>query len=132
MNSAIDQKANQSPSPRRAWIEIIKVTAETVKDVVALPTEGVDRNRLVWGPVACWIGVALPTEGVDRNALMLQRAWGAKMSPSPRRAWIEIELTCPDSKIYSVALPTEGVDRNRHQAFAFGDDVRRPPHGGRG
>ena len=58
-------------------------------DVVALPTEGVDRNRptplLACTPTL----VALPTEGVDRNG---EGITGETLD--------------------RVALPTEGVDRN--------------------
>ena len=56
---------------------------------VALPTEGVDRNPL-WGCAGAKRDVALPTEGVDRNLIHLDQA-------VPR---------------LKVALPTEGVDRN--------------------
>ena len=31
-----------SPSPRRAWIEILQIMTASVDIVVALPTEGVD------------------------------------------------------------------------------------------
>ena len=35
-----------------------------------------------------------------------------KLSPSPRRAWIEISAIVPKAPCIAVALPTEGVDRN--------------------
>ena len=54
------------------------------------------------------------------------------LSPSSRRAWIEILLHYPASAELLVALLAEGVDRNvetlRVQDVAF----RRPPRGGRG
>ena len=56
-----------SPSSRRAWIEMRKYRGCNDREVVALLTEGVDRNR---------------DENVEAP-LMLG-------SPSSRRAWIEI------------------------------------------
>ena len=56
----------ESPSPRRAWIEISIPRGATGAKGVALPTEGVDRNPWLEAITAA-INVALPTEGVDRN-----------------------------------------------------------------
>ena len=57
----------ESPSTRRAWIEITATCGEQLrKNAVALHPEGVDRNgkkRLI---SAC-VAVALHPEGVDRN-----------------------------------------------------------------
>ena len=58
---------NQSPSSRRAWIEIIFGAVVAKQGIVALLAEGVDRNGFV--------------------------VYGKKpvvTSPSSRRAWIEI------------------------------------------
>ena len=56
--------------------------------------------------------VALLAEGVDRNWL----AWLSRMklfvSPSSRRAWIEIAQYHITSTVKYVALLAEGVDRN--------------------
>ena len=58
----------QSPSSRRAWIEIGSAMHHTVWEMVALLAEGVDRNckereeRHIWP-------VALLAEGVDRNVI---------------------------------------------------------------
>ena len=78
---------------------------------VALPTEGVDRNlpRRPWRRGAA---VALPTEGVDRNYTLQLDTHTGKVSPSPRRAWIEILRRSLLFAAAKVALPTEGVDRN--------------------
>ena len=76
--------------------------------IVALPTEGVDRNS----KMSKWIMlllVALPTEGVDRNS------GGLPAAPAAR-----------------VALPTEGVDRNPFCFTVHARKAGRPPHGGRG
>ena len=55
------------------------------------------------------------------------------LSPSSRRAWIEIELEEFNSDLTYVALLAEGVDRNSSNG---GEDFRvvlgRPPRGGRG
>ena len=57
--------------------------------------------------------VALPTEGVDRNPIAVRTSSRWSPSPSPRRAWIEISEE-PYTRWFGpeVALPTEGVDRN--------------------
>ena len=66
------EKANgkESPSSRRAWIEIASLYMKFGFLRVALLAEGVDRNKLTYGTVE-----DLP--------------W----SPSSRRAWIEITTT---------------------------------------
>ena len=54
------------------------------------------------------------------------------LSPSSRRAWIEIGICSRLSGLVTVALLTEGVDRN-HDALTNGySQPCRPPHGGRG
>ena len=60
--------------------------------------------------------VALPTEGVDRNRLEHRFLQDYGRSPSPRRAWIEIHFGSGLQGVPRVALPTEGVDRNRLMA----------------
>ena len=81
---------NQSPSSRRAWIEII--------------------CSLWTAPRSC---VALLAEGVDRNYLYRAGLKDEIESPSSRRAWIEIRPGCRSSFFSAVALLAEGVDRNR-------------------
>ena len=54
--------------------------------------------------------VALLAEGVDRNHDALTNGYSQPLSPSSRRAWIEIT----------------GNTKHRHR------DTRRPPRGGRG
>ena len=102
----------RSPSPRRAWIEISLSAYYFHQVMVALPTEGVDRNSCRSSAWAAFCAVALPTEGVDRNLHRLAEIAGVRValptegvdrnpyrgvritrsiwSPSPRRAWIEI------------------------------------------
>ena len=67
---------------------------ETLRQVVALRKESVDRNKYV---VQCRkvMGVALRKESVDRNTTLPVFYAFSKMSLSARRAWIEINaLAC--------------------------------------
>ena len=76
--------------------------------------------------------VALLTEGVDRNGSLYLGNDIGKMSPSSRRAWIEIMLHgCGDNSVW-VALLAEGVDRNRLPVALDLCRECRPPRGGRG
>ena len=77
-----------SPSPRRAWIEIVCVVSGEIRKDVALPRRA-------------WIEIAV----MNRTSRM-----GQTSSPSPRRAWIEIYLDERPEFWADVALPTEGVD----------------------
>ena len=80
----------ESPSSRRAWIEIWRGLCIPRFITVALLAEGVDRNKMIY---------------TAKNA--------RKLSPSSRRAWIEMPIKLnPWSKL-AVALLAEGVDRNR-------------------
>ena len=58
--------------------------------------------------------VALLAEGVDRNLLSQKWTESTVMSPSSRRAWIEISWHGGAGVLYLVALLAEGVDRNSH------------------
>ena len=79
-----------SPSTRRAWIEMRRLSARRGSPRVALHPEGVDRNAFS-GCILLWhASVALHPEGVDRNALP----------------------NCFKSRQFRVALHPEGVDRN--------------------
>ena len=102
----------RSPSSRRAWIEIPLYWKFWNDRYVALLAEGVDRNFLADKPTEKrrWVAllaegvdrniralkkglnrpVALLAEGVDRNRLGMCLIIWASMSPSSRRAWIEI------------------------------------------
>ena len=101
-----------SPSSRRAWIEISTYRQKVQVIAVALLAEGVDRNphlklttapRLVAllaegvdrngseRPFSAGHGtVALLAEGVDRNVISAVTVATVGLSPSSRRAWIEI------------------------------------------
>ena len=84
--------------------------------LVALLAEGVDRN--IQGPdTEEVLLVALLAEGVDRNLRDSARLDQILLSPSSRRAWIEMyeenDLPRPDH----VALLAEGVDRNSVREF---------------
>ena len=54
------------------------------------------------------------------------------MSPSSRRAWIEILMLADSSDRSPVALLAEGVDRNEEKVNEYRENKRRPPRGGRG
>ena len=56
--------------------------------------------------------VALREEGVDRNRDENVENQATLMSPSARRAWIEILLFSAGGCLQLVALLAEGVDRN--------------------
>ena len=87
---------------------------------VALHPEGVDRNLSI--RCHCLIhAVALHPEGVDRNKISSLTVWEAILSPSTRRAWIEIAIVPFVLSMRFVALHPEGVDRNPLRS-------PRPPH----
>ena len=120
---------------------------------VALLAEGVDRNY-AQPTEQDDAYVALLAEGVDRNASVHDTRIFGNMSPSSRRAWIEIAMKKLEESGQIVALLAEGVDRNptvRAPSFraavallAEGVDRNclaregvervtcRPPRGGRG
>ena len=56
--------------------------------------------------------VALLAEGVDRNKIFCIAFNANKLSPSSRRAWIEICWQAASPCCWVVALLAEGVDRN--------------------
>ena len=66
------------------------------------------------GPSTC---VALLAEGVDRNPDHAGGQGLSVVSPSSRRAWIEICLQSCHNGIIKVALLAEGVDRNGYSGF---------------
>ena len=120
-----------SPSSRRAWIEMVTLSA-----------------------LSTTIGVALLAEGVDRNIGGLVNWPSEETSPSSRRAWIEmllVQMNCRASSVAllaegvdrnsisdvswtfdKVALLAEGVDRNNSNKVTVADSYSRPPRGGRG
>ena len=105
-----DDHVPTSPSSRRAWIEISMTECHLSSMTVALLAEGVDRNLYDYGKPDILRDVALLAEGVDRNILGRDPECRGKVSPSSRRAWIEI------LGYSSGLLPSTG----------------RPPRGGRG
>ena len=62
--------------------------------LVAHLAEGVDRNVDALGDYVDGRDVALLAEGVDRNEHLRYKVVVLVMSPSSRRAWIEITSTC--------------------------------------
>ena len=57
--------------------------------IVALLAEGVDRNKIA-GALVEFCKVALLAEGVDRNTERDDKVAERNLSPSSRRAWIEM------------------------------------------
>ena len=82
--------SSRSLFARRAWIEIPVVPTELTTLVVALRKESVDRNRQNYECFEWIKAVALRKESVDRNSVAFVFGFGAKLSLSARRAWIEI------------------------------------------
>ena len=99
----------ESPSSRRAWIEIAISSDLVFGFTVALLAEGVDRNQLVHAVGDAVQPVALLAEGVDRNVVDNIYFAGPK-----------------------VALLAEGVDRNLFDLGLTAAAIGRPPRGGRG
>ena len=97
-----------SPSTRRAWIEILRVTARRKLRKSPSP-------RRAWIEIFFWREVlemprvALHPEGVDRNEEYYKKA-----------------------KAAGVALHPEGVDRNTRNIVDKLHAISRPPPGGRG
>ena len=106
---------SESPSSRRAWIEIGSFGRLLLDLSVALLAEGVDRNLLP-SRNSTSTSVALLAEGVDRNFPEQVVDGGAERSPSSRRAWIEIGEAHDGLQYFAVALLAEGVDRNSQES----------------
>ena len=83
-----------------------------INQKVALHPEGVDRNRCL-PKVARVVLVALHPEGVDRNLLCPISNFGLSLSPSTRRAWIEIVYAMLSSTSTDTSpSPREDIDKN--------------------
>ena len=70
--------------------------------------------------------VALLAEGVDRNLVEPAVIADVNLSPSSRRAWIEISWASATSCKMFVALLAEGVDRNLRVLYARYVDRESP------
>ena len=86
-----------------------KATVILLHFAVALPAEGVGRNPF-WSRVirAEKVSVALPAEGVGRNLGISAQVSGFDVSPSPRRAWVEIWTYPPRSPALTCRPPRGG------------------------
>ena len=92
---------------------IIIALAQIVEHTVALLAEGVDRNIIIALAQIVEHTVALLAEGVDRNWSRSGYRRAVGVSPSSRRAWIEIRKRLNSTAWTLVALLAEGVDRNQ-------------------
>ena len=81
--------------------------------MVALHPEGVDRNS-IYEVLPAILELSPSTRRawieIDKQAIILQLI----ESPSTRRAWIEMPTPAPVGPRYEVALHPEGVDRNKN------------------
>ena len=102
---------HKSPSSRRAWVEMFRLLDGESIDLVALLAEGVGRNP-VRGVVLAVELVALLAEGVGRNCAKNGIPKAPALSPSSRRAWVEMHRMTIWPRGSSVALLAEGVGRN--------------------
>ena len=93
---------------------------------VALLAEGVDRNPFCGHLPILVKEVALLAEGVDRNLVEPAVIADVNLSPSSRRAWIEISWASATSCKMFVALLAEGVDRNLRVLYARYVDRESP------
>ena len=116
----------QSPSSRRAWIEI-----GTCRKYP--PRSGSPSSRRAWIEIGNQPGwtwrswdVALLAEGVDRNKLQIMEVDELDTSPSSRRAWIEIMICSLNGTTPPVALLAEGVDRNFLPPISVFVDLESP------
>ena len=144
---ALCRAEEKSPSAKRAWIEMAINSYREGRSRVALCEEGVDRNnsmQIVYlgnGVALCEEGVdrnharlmeyggacvALCEEGVDRNRYFMHHMTEQQMSPSAKRAWIEISPLAAFYSSGNVALCEEGVDRNCNLILVLLDPCTSP------
>ena len=100
--------------------------------MVALLTEGVDRNPSPLEDLTTSEAVALLTEGVDRNDLRQRGIPGGAVALLTEGVDRNLTKATAELSLVNVALLTEGVDRNRCVKLEFRRVSGRPPHGGRG
>ena len=92
--NGLSEHIRTSPSSRRAWIEIVFIHSQNGASFVALLAEGVDRNIARNKGIKRKVVVALLAEGVDRNPkVRASHTFPGLGSPSSRRAWIEIKTS---------------------------------------
>ena len=125
-------RRSKSPSARKVWIEILLQSCLLLPGSVTFCKEGVDWNSASRIALALLFWVTFRKEGVDWNfcAMMSpanspghlpQGRCGLKLetlislvqggeSPSARKVWIEIQMTCTASITVTVTFRKEGVD----------------------
>ena len=79
-----------SPSSRRAWIEMYFFVLRTISAARSPSSRRAWIEMYMALTLAACALVALLTEGVDRNMALATMVSRAALSPSSRRAWIEI------------------------------------------
>ena len=99
---------------------------------VALLAEGVDRNSCMSAMLSPRLSVALLAEGVDRNWSLTYCPTVMPLSPSSRRAWIEIIAVVKAQHGHrSPSSRRAWIEIQCFQSNRFGTKSR-PPRGGRG
>ena len=103
------QHHSQSPSPRRAWIEISRPNRDDDWCTCRPPHGGRGLKYLIHcARLEC---ISRPPHGGRGLKYVPDPVYVfCYRSPSPRRAWIEISTMSTKFAPWIVALPTEGVD----------------------
>ena len=112
-----------SLSARRAWIEIMRQSALTVRWKPSLSARRAWIEIMTAFVAAVANSVALRKESVDRNSTGVASTILRLMSLSARRAWIEMIPNGCSKRDFTVALRKESVDRNAHTAAVFQNPV---------
>lgn len=118
----VGEKVQPCPLNRRACLtpplcvcytldKLLKCTPALQHVCCRPPCEGVGRNWFWPGFFLSFLGRP-PCEGVDRNRAALARLRLSRLSPSTRRAWIEISAMRPTAAACACRPPREGVGRN--------------------
>ena len=121
----------ESPSSRRAWIEMLIDNLDVHAGIVAFLAEGVDRNP-IRGKLTRIPDVAFLAEGVDRNGhtqAMAIPAAVAFLAEGVDRNTAYVDLFAVG---VFVAFLAEGVDRNSVPSLIQSLERGRLPRGGRG
>ena len=94
--------------------------------IVALHPEGVDRNwKAAKNKIKASVSPSTRRAWIEINSSSMLSSVSAR-SPSTRRAWIEMPKTVRNAHGLLVALHPEGVDRNTHTNFCCNRFVLSP------
>ena len=121
----------QSPSPRRAWIEML-ITPRTAVKFLCRPPHGGRGLKY-----ECSFDWRLPARrpphgGRGLKCLFRDNPSRQSQSPSPRRAWIEIAAVNSGNQSAASPSPRRAWIEISASHLPPYTPQRRPPHGGRG